>query len=114
MHLRMFPTLLIDHDGWFDEPETDLNRKPVALSDDGWTDGADCLVSKRLSGGHAPGDLVLYRCGGELVPAALIEPAAEGCWLARDSRHGGKSFYLAERDIATRTRHRDFPLGEAA
>lgn len=114
MRLKLFPELLFDHDGWFEEPESDLQRVPVALSEDGWADDSDRSAARRPSDGHAPGDLVLYRCDGELVPAALIEPAAGGFWLARDSRHGGKSFYLAPDSIATRRTQRDFPLDEAA
>ena len=114
MRLKMFPELLFDHDGWFDETESDLNRLPIALSEDGWADEAERAPAKAPAAGHVAGDLVLYRREGELIPAVLIESTDEGFWLARDSRHGGKSFYLSVESIATRTPQRDFPLDEAA
>ena len=92
MQLTLIPVEMIEDDSWFDGSEGGLKLTPVALAEDGWDSGPVVQPRERLSDirevSMYPGDLVLYRCEGKLVPAALIELAANGCWLARDSRHG--------------------------
>ena len=111
MHLKLVPVEMLEDDSWFDGSEGGLKLTPVALSEDGWDAGPVVQPRERLSDirevSMYPGDLVLYRCEGKLVPAALIELAENGCWLARDSRHGRSLFVLAPEEIATRLQRND-------
>ena len=99
--MQLVPAVMFDEEIWADEAEAGLKRTPVALSEDGWAEAAERLMDQREVSMHA-GDLVLYRHAGELVPAALIEAADDGRWLARDSRHGRDLFHLAPESIAKR------------
>ncbi len=85
--------------------------------DDGWNEPADVfsrlMTDRRPVSASAAGDTVLYRADGKLTPAVLVEPAGEGCWLARDARHTNGLIYLGAESITARLPRMDL-LEEAA